>query len=208
MFGLKIFVRVQTFRRGPPHNYCQPGLRQIILLKYLIFMCTSTQQWQLRFYLWPCLFFFTSLVFETFTILFPHETCIENIRTRRGEELKMLKTANTVSMFSSAFCMPGRRGSCCSLTVTSSLPTRALTQGLQTLEMCCALNWFACIMYARYVLSTRPMIAMYYVQLGLESCEPIPAFSNLRGDSMIAPSPIHAMPAQFQFHSASDNFQQ
>ena len=111
-------------------------------LSYLIFMCTSTQQWQLRFYLWPCLFFFTSLVFETFTILFPHETCIENIRTRRGEELKMLKTANTVSMFSSAFCMPGRRGSCCSLTVTSSLPTslptRAITQGLQTLEMCCA----------------------------------------------------------------------
>ena len=28
MFGLKIFVRVQTFRRGlpvPPHNFCHPG---------------------------------------------------------------------------------------------------------------------------------------------------------------------------------------
>ena len=42
-------------------------------------------------------------------------------------------------------------------------------------------------MYARYTLSTSPMIAMYYVQLGLESCEPIPAFSNLRSDPMIAP---------------------
>ena len=134
--GLTVTRSCQTHE-----NWCCVShfcLWHIILLNYLIFMCTSTQQWQLRFYLWPCLFFFTSLVFETFTILFPHETCIENIRTRRGEELKMLKTANTVSMFSSAFCMPGRRGSCCSLTVTSSLPTRAITQGLQTLEMCCA----------------------------------------------------------------------
>ena len=30
MFGLKIFVRIQTFRRGlpvPPQNFCHPALR-------------------------------------------------------------------------------------------------------------------------------------------------------------------------------------
>ena len=35
-------------------------------LSYLIFMCTSTQQWQLRFYLWPCLFLQFCFYFSSF----------------------------------------------------------------------------------------------------------------------------------------------
>ena len=36
MFRLKIIVRVQTFRRGPPvppHNFCHPGLEFVVILQ-------------------------------------------------------------------------------------------------------------------------------------------------------------------------------
>ena len=38
MFGLKVFVQVQTFRRGPPvppHNFCHPGLNRANELHYI-----------------------------------------------------------------------------------------------------------------------------------------------------------------------------
>ena len=38
MFGLKIFVRVQTFQRGPPvppHNFCHPGTQYTCVRAFL-----------------------------------------------------------------------------------------------------------------------------------------------------------------------------
>ena len=46
MFGLKIFVRVQTFRRVPPvlpRNFCHPGRGCYIVLDYSPVQCHITE---------------------------------------------------------------------------------------------------------------------------------------------------------------------
>ena len=49
MFGLKTFVRVQTFRRGapvPPRNFCNPGwLFDLVLFFILRWSCFSVKVW-------------------------------------------------------------------------------------------------------------------------------------------------------------------
>ena len=52
MFGLKIFVQVQTFRRGPPvppHNFCHPALSQCNVLQDDDFFLP----WSIVCYTWP-----------------------------------------------------------------------------------------------------------------------------------------------------------